>query len=85
MLLLFESSSQLPLSPACCPEPLARSQSHWLRIDSSHFTLLTDADLGKGREVIFRFEQMRGEFAQLLYKSRLNMSEPIDIIALNGD
>ena len=63
----------------------AGSEPHWLRIDSSHFTLLTDGDLGKGREVIVRFEQMRGEFAQLLYKSRVNMPEPIDIIALNSD
>ena len=63
----------------------AGSEPHWIRIDSSHFTLLTDADLGKGREVMVRFEQMRGEFAQLLYKSRVNMPEPIDIIALNSD
>ena len=63
----------------------AGSEPHWVRIDSSHFTMLTDADLGKGREVIVRFEQMRSEFAQLLYKSRVNMPEPIDIIAFNSD
>ncbi|HYA23453.1 MAG TPA: hypothetical protein VEF05_04790, partial [Terriglobales bacterium] len=54
-------------------------------MDSTHFSVLTDADEKKGHAVIARFEQMRGVFAQLLYKNRLNIPEPIDIIALRSD
>jgi tetratricopeptide (TPR) repeat protein len=64
---------------------LASNEPRWIRLDSTHFSVLTDADEKKGREVIVRFEQMRAVFAQLLYKSRINLSEPIDIIALKSD
>jgi len=64
---------------------IAGNEPHWNRIDSDHFSVLTDADEKKAHEVIARFEQMRAEFAQLLYKSRINMSEPIDIIAFRGE
>ena len=47
--------------------------------------MLTDASEKKGREVILRFEQMRAIFAQLLMKTRVNMPEPLEIIALKGD
>ena len=61
------------------------ADQHWVRLDSTHFSVLTDADEKKGHAVIARFEQMRGVFAQLLYKNRLNIPEPIDIIALRSD
>jgi len=63
----------------------ASNEPHWIRVDSDHFSVLTDADEKKAHEIIARFEQMRAEFAQLLYKSRINMSEPIDIIAFRSD
>jgi tetratricopeptide (TPR) repeat protein len=47
--------------------------------------VVTDADTNKGHDVIVRFEQMRAVFGQLLARSRINMSEPIDIIALRSD
>jgi len=57
----------------------------WMRLDSGHFSVLTDSDEKKGRDIIVRFEQMRAEFGQLLYKSRVNMPEPIDIIAVASE
>jgi tetratricopeptide (TPR) repeat protein len=64
---------------AAPPEP------HWIRIESSHFSVLTDADEKRGHEVAARFEQMRAVFAQLLMKSRVNMPQPIDVIAFKDD
>jgi tetratricopeptide (TPR) repeat protein len=68
------------------PRPsAAANEPRWIRLDSSHFSVLTDAEEKRGREVIVRFEQMRAVFAQLLYKSRVNMPEPIEIIALKSE
>lgn len=63
----------------------ASSAPHWIRLDSDHFSVLTDGGEKKGREVLVRFEQMRAAFGQLLYKSRINMAEPIDIIAVGSE
>jgi len=63
----------------------ASPEPHWIRIDSSHFSVLTDGDEKHGHEVAARFEQMRAVFAQLLMKSRVNIAQPIDIIALKDD
>ena len=57
----------------------------WIRVSSTHFTVLTDGGEKKGREIALRFEQMRAIFAQLLMKSRLNMPLPLQIIALKTD
>jgi tetratricopeptide (TPR) repeat protein len=67
------------LAPARSDEP------HWLRITSSHFTIVTDADQQKGVDTLLRFEQMRGVFSQLLMRTRVNMPEPVDIIAVRSD
>src|SRR5580698_4716107 len=71
-----------------CRAPLAPArsdESHWIRVNSSHFSVVTDADDIKGHDVAARFEQMRAVFGQLLARKRINMSEPIDIIALRND
>lgn len=47
--------------------------------------VITDAGDKKGREVAFRFEQMRSVFASLLGKDRLNQSVPLTILALKND
>ncbi|MGA8733536.1 MAG: tetratricopeptide repeat protein [Terriglobales bacterium] len=54
-------------------------------MNSSHFSVVTDADDLKGHDVAARFEQMRTVFGQLLMRPRINMSEPIDIFALKND
>ncbi len=74
---LFFSSAKL--APARSDEP------HWIRITSSHFTIVTDADLQKGSTAVVRFEQMRTAFAQLLLRTRVNISQPIDILAVRSD
>jgi tetratricopeptide (TPR) repeat protein len=61
------------------------AEPRWIRIDSSHFSVLTDADEKHGHEVAARFEQMRAVFGQLLMKSRVNMPQPIEIIAFKSD
>jgi tetratricopeptide (TPR) repeat protein len=61
------------------------AEPRWIRIDSSHFSVLTDADEKRGHEVAARFEQMRAVFAQLLMKSRVIIPQPIDIIAFKAD
>ncbi|MGH9529170.1 MAG: hypothetical protein ACRD2S_04545, partial [Terriglobales bacterium] len=67
------------------PANAAESKPKWIRVSSDHFSVLTDAGENKGREVAVRLEQMRGVFGQLLYPRKLNMSEPLDIIALRSD
>ena len=74
------------LFAALLPSASARdAEAHWLRIDSDHFSVLTDAGEIKGRDVIVRFEQMRAAFSQLLMKSRVNIPEPFSIIALKNN
>ena len=78
--------SLLLCTVAFLPIALARSdEPHWIRVNSSHFSVVTDADEKHGHDVVVRFEQMRAVFGQLLSRSRINMSEPIDIIALRND
>jgi tetratricopeptide (TPR) repeat protein len=61
------------------------AEAPWLRISSTHFSVLTDGGEKRGREVILRFEQMRAVFAQLLMKTRVRMPEPLEIIAVKSD
>jgi hypothetical protein len=68
----------IPARPASEPPP-------WLEIHSAHFTVITDAGEKKGREVAFRFEQMRSVFANLLGKERLNQPVPLTILAFKND
>jgi hypothetical protein len=57
----------------------------WLEIHSAHFTVITDAGDKKGREVAFRFEQMRAVFAGLLTKDHINQPLPLTILAFDND
>lgn len=68
------------------PVAEARSgESQWIRVNSAHFTVLTDGGEKKGHEVLVRFEQMRAIFGQLLLKNKLNMPQPLEIIALKSN
>jgi tetratricopeptide (TPR) repeat protein len=66
-------------SPARSPEV------KWMRVNSAHFSILTDGGDKKGRELSLRLEQMRDIFAQLFLKTRLQLSEPLDVIALRSE
>ncbi len=68
----------IPFTAARAGEP------KWLYISSSHFLILTDANRDRGDVVALRFEQMYTLFGQLLVKNKLNLSQPLDIIALAG-
>jgi len=61
------------------------AEPHWIRVSTSHFAVLSDADEKRSREAAVRLEQMRAVFAQLLGRNRLNLSEPLDIIAVRSD
>ena len=76
-LLLF--ALVLPTSTANAAEP------QWQEFRSAHFTVVTDAGDKKGREVVLRFEQMRGVFAQLLSRKKVKMPVPLTIYALKDD
>jgi Flp pilus assembly protein TadD len=75
-LLLFCSAWLIVCSPAHAAEP------HWIRLNSSHFSVVADGGEKQGKEVMARFEQMRSAFGQLLMRSRVNLPEPMDVIAL---
>jgi len=70
----------------CLALASARSdEPHWIRISTSHFSVVTDADQNKGRDAVVRFEQMRTVLGQLLVRNRINLPEPLDLIALRSD
>jgi len=65
---------------------LARAaDQHWLRVSSDHFIVVTDAGEKPGHDVAAHFEQMRAIFGQLLSRSKLRMSQPLEIIAIRSD
>ena len=70
-------------STASLATPANENKPHWILVSSSHFSVLTDADEKKANEVLLRMEQMRAVFGQLLLRTRLVMSEPLEIIAFN--
>ena len=61
------------------------SEPKWIRVSSAHFAVLTDGGEKKGREASLRLEQMREIFSQLFLKTKLQMPEPLDVIALQSD
>jgi tetratricopeptide (TPR) repeat protein len=61
------------------------ADQHWLRVSSDHFIVLTDAGDKSGHDVAAHFEQMRALFGQLLSRTKLRMSEPLEIIAISSD
>lgn len=65
--------------------PAHAADQHWLRVSSDHFIVITDAGEKPGHEVAARFEQMRVLFGQLLMRSKLRMSQPMEIIAIRSD
>jgi Flp pilus assembly protein TadD len=57
-------------------------EPQWIRLSSSHFTVLTDAGEAKGREAAYHFELMRSLFSQLLMRTKINLPQPLEIIVL---
>src|ERR1700753_3766175 len=69
----------------CVNAAAANPQSPWLEIHSTHYTVITDGGVQKGREVALRFQQMRSSFARVLTRDRLNQSIPLTILAFDND
>jgi len=81
----FRAGSFLFLLTILSPNLLQASEPSWIRVSSAHFSVLTNAGEKKGREVALRFEQMRIVFAQLFNKTRVNLPQPLDIIAVKSE
>ncbi len=62
-----------------------KDQPKWIRVSSSHFAVLTDAGQKQGTTVVLRFEQLRTVFGQLLSRTKLNLSVPVEIFALGDE
>jgi tetratricopeptide (TPR) repeat protein len=71
--------------PASSLASTRNSEPKWMRVSSAHFSVLTDANEKKGREISLRLEQMRDIFSQLFLKAKLQLPEPLDVIALQSD
>jgi tetratricopeptide (TPR) repeat protein len=56
------------------------AQPQWNRISGTHFSLITDAQRKTADLTILRLEQMRAALGELLLKSKLRLSEPLDIV-----
>lgn len=79
-------ASILLLGSTLCPhEALASGEPKWLEIHTAHFSVITDADQKRGREVALRLEQMRTVFGQTLLRDRLKMPVPVTVVALKSD
>ncbi len=72
-------------APASSVASTRNSEPKWIRVSSAHFSVLTDANEKKGREISLRLEQMRDIFSQLFLKAKLQLPEPLDVIALQSD
>ena len=81
----FRAGLFLLLFTALSPNLTRASEPSWIRVSSAHFSVLTNAGEKKGREVALRFEQMRIVFAQLFMKTRVNLPQPLDIIAVKSE
>jgi Flp pilus assembly protein TadD len=74
------------LACGLCSAATTRSKEpKWIRLNSAHFSMLTDAPADKSREAISRLEQMRDIFTQLFRKTKLHLPEPLDVIAFGSD
>jgi tetratricopeptide (TPR) repeat protein len=71
--------------PAASVASTRNSEPKWIRVSSAHFSVLTDANEKKGREISLQLEQMRDIFSQLFLKAKLQLPEPLDVIALQSD
>ena len=64
--------------------PASAFEPQWLEIQSPHFSVITDAGEGRGREVAMRFEQMRAVFGALMVRAKVNSPIPLQIVAFRN-
>jgi tetratricopeptide (TPR) repeat protein len=63
----------------------ASDEPKWIRASSSHFSVLTDVSPQRGEQLLLRLEQMRTVVGHQLMKSKLHLSQPLDVIAVKSD
>src|SRR5215469_17625063 len=69
------------LSTACSAYA---AEPQWVQVQSSHFSVISDAGEKRGRDVAVRFEQMRAVFATLMVKANANLPVPLEIVAFRN-
>jgi tetratricopeptide (TPR) repeat protein len=59
-------------------------EPEWVEIHSPHFSVITDAGEKRGRDAAFHFEEMRVVFAALLFKAKVTLPAPLQIVAFRN-
>ena len=59
-------------------------EPQWLEVRSPHFSVVTDAGAGRGREAALRFEQMRAAFGGLMSKGKVSIPVSLQIVAFRN-
>ena len=78
--------SLLGASSLCFARSANSKEPKWVRLNSAHFSILTDEnDLKARATAVARIEQMRDIFLQLFAKAKLRLAEPLDVIAFRSD
>ena len=60
------------------------SEPAWVEIRSPHFSVVTDAGEKRGRDAAFHFEEMRAVFGALLFKAKVTLPTPLQIVAFRN-
>jgi tetratricopeptide (TPR) repeat protein len=63
---------------------LPAAAQNWTEVRSQHFSVITDAGGKSGREIAFRFEQMRAAFGLLIARDKVTLPVPLQIVALRN-
>jgi TonB family protein len=67
------------------PPALASAQDTWIEAKSPNFTVVTNAGEKKARNVAWQFEQIRSAIEKGLPWARVQLSRPIEIIAVKNE
>jgi len=60
------------------------SAQDWVEVKSPHFSVITDAGEGRGRDIAQRFEEMRASFGALFGKQKVTIATPLTIVAFRN-
>ena len=67
---------------ACIPCGAHETNPAWIEVRSGHFTVLTDSNEKKGRQILDQFERMRWVFQTLFPKANVDPVSPIVVVAV---
>jgi hypothetical protein len=69
----------------CAVVPAGGKEKTWVRVRSSHFTVITDLGEARGIEAARHCEQMRAAFHLLMNQAKTDDATPLLIFALDGE